>query len=314
MDLLPLPPPLPPPHCAARPAAVARTDAKTLVKILPKYAGHFAKNPRSWLPKFFGLYEIKLPGQKTQTLLVMNNWFAGRHKIEEKFDLKGSTYGREASKAELDKPGSVRKDLDWNRTPYNLEFPDKEQCRLTLAAAFPNRRRSSCARRCSRRMPVPRDAWCTVAPHCQRYAVRRAIRGSNPPPPLSLSSFLAGFAAAMAALRADVKLLAELRLIDYSLLVGVHHKVKGARYSQCERAFVRKHNAGEDLIYSGIVDILTPFSFKKFLEKFWHHRILRVDASCTDPAAYSSRFFRYIEGISVDAAPNVARRSTYSYI
>ena len=40
-------------------------------------------------------------GQTTQTLLVMNNWFAGRHEIKEKFDLKGSTHGRKASKAEL---------------------------------------------------------------------------------------------------------------------------------------------------------------------------------------------------------------------
>lgn len=218
-------------------------DAQTLCDILPRYTAHFEKYPQSWLPKYFGLYKVKIPGLPKQTLLIMNNWFAGRHKIHQKFDLKGSTLGRRASDKERRKSSPILKDLDWDETGYKLEFEGDK------------------------------DIWLNI-------------------------------------LKADTEFLAQLQLIDYSLLVGVHDKKAleetAARmtYTSIERAFVLKHNNGNTFIYFGIVDILTRYSTKKFIEKRWYHTIRGKNASCTDPKSYAQRFWSYVFSFSENVAPS----------
>ena len=70
------------------------------------------QNPRTLLPKFFGLYCYICGGKNVRTV-VMNNLLPTSIKMHEKYDLKGSTYKRKANKYERDKESPTYKDLDF---------------------------------------------------------------------------------------------------------------------------------------------------------------------------------------------------------
>ena len=65
--------------------------------------------------------------------------------------------------------------------------------------------------------------------------------------------------------------------------------VSDADWCVCTRMLrpirIFRHNNSDTLIYFGIVDILTPYSFKKFVEKSWFHRVRRVSNSSTPSIA-----------------------------
>ena len=70
------------------------------------------QNPRTLLPKFFGLYCYSC-NAKNVRIIVMNNLLPSGLKMHQKFDLKGSTYKRKASKRERAKASPTFKDLDF---------------------------------------------------------------------------------------------------------------------------------------------------------------------------------------------------------
>lgn len=70
------------------------------------------QNPRTLLPKFFGLYCVQCGGKNIR-VVVMNNILPRSVCMHLKFDLKGSTYKRRASKKEREKSKPTFKDLDF---------------------------------------------------------------------------------------------------------------------------------------------------------------------------------------------------------
>uniref|UniRef100_A0A915JL16 PIPK domain-containing protein n=1 Tax=Romanomermis culicivorax TaxID=13658 RepID=A0A915JL16_ROMCU len=91
---------------------VQHKEADFLQKLLPGYFMNLNQNPRTLLPKFFGLYCYQCLGKNVR-LLVMNNLLPSSIRIHHKFDLKGSTYKRRASKYERAKDHPTLKDLDF---------------------------------------------------------------------------------------------------------------------------------------------------------------------------------------------------------
>lgn len=65
-------------------------------KLLPGYYMNLNQNPRTLLPKFFGLYCFQC-NSKNVRLVVMNNLLPSYVKLHLKYDLKGSTYKRKVS-------------------------------------------------------------------------------------------------------------------------------------------------------------------------------------------------------------------------
>ncbi len=70
------------------------------------------QNPRTLLPKFFGLYCYSC-NAKNVRIIVMNNLLPSELKMHHRFDLKGSTYKRKANRAERAKNSPTYKDLDF---------------------------------------------------------------------------------------------------------------------------------------------------------------------------------------------------------
>eukprot|EP00536_Pseudo-nitzschia_multiseries_P010705 jgi/Psemu1/203913/e_gw1.336.44.1 len=106
-------------------------EKKTFLAMLPKYHKHMKRYGKSsLLTRFCGMYGITIQEEEEDdhegagsgseyTFVVMNAVFPAESDkfISERFDLKGSTVGREVSTEELRKKGSmaVLKDLDLQR-------------------------------------------------------------------------------------------------------------------------------------------------------------------------------------------------------
>lgn len=91
---------------------VQHKEAEFLQKLLPGYYMNLNQNPRTLLPKFFGLY-CYICGKKNVRVCVMNNLLPSSVKMHQKYDLKGSTYKRKANKHECEKSSPTYKDLDF---------------------------------------------------------------------------------------------------------------------------------------------------------------------------------------------------------
>ncbi|CAG9136251.1 unnamed protein product [Plutella xylostella] len=71
-------------------------EGEFLQKLLPGYYLNLDQNPRTLLPKFFGLYCYQC-NSKNVRLVAMNNILPSAVKLHQKYDLKGSTYKRKCN-------------------------------------------------------------------------------------------------------------------------------------------------------------------------------------------------------------------------
>ena len=92
---------------------VTKKESKFLRKILPDYYNHVMANPNTLITRFYGMYSIKPKGGKNVRFIIMNNVFDTTMYVSERYDLKGSTVGREASEKERKRETPVLKDLDF---------------------------------------------------------------------------------------------------------------------------------------------------------------------------------------------------------
>merc|ERR1712154_623894 len=91
---------------------MTRTESIFLRKILPSYYTYVSQQPDTLLPKFYGMHRVKRKKQKIYFLIQQNVFYSDVDDIHDQYDLKGSTQGRRATKAER-KKGAILKDLDW---------------------------------------------------------------------------------------------------------------------------------------------------------------------------------------------------------
>jgi 1-phosphatidylinositol-4-phosphate 5-kinase len=288
-----------------------------MVKILPEYHKRLKAAradadergfwlPNSLLPQIYGMYTVNMDGKETHWL-VMKNILASGCKIHEKYDLKGSNKGRNSSRRELDKGfGAVLKDNDFRRKKKTI--------------------------------------------------------GTG-----AITEILTQ------ALAADKEFLVHHKLIDYSLLVGSHHKrpewrakhefhvgdiayvedvdmdghpdkrlecvsvtgdpkragwsgeeeplwelgaevADGSVIWRCESCEAEGHELSDDdrktltysetqneLVFFGIIDILTEYTFSKMAEKKKNSFLMCAapSDSCQTPEVYGRRFEDFIAGSMV---------------
>ena len=66
--------------------------------MLKDYHHHVKDNPYTLISQFYGLHRVKMPlfggGSRKVHFVVMNNLFPPHRDIHLKYDLKGSTWGR----------------------------------------------------------------------------------------------------------------------------------------------------------------------------------------------------------------------------
>ncbi|XP_047386881.1 phosphatidylinositol 4-phosphate 5-kinase type-1 gamma isoform X7 [Sciurus carolinensis] len=250
---------------------VMHKEAEFLQKLLPGYYMNLNQNPRTLLPKFYGLYCVQ-SGGKNIRVVVMNNVLPRVVKMHLKFDLKGSTHKRRASRKEKEKSAPTYKDLD-----FMQDMPEG----LLLDADT--------------------------------------------------------FSALVKTLQRDCLVLESFKIMDYSLLLGVHNIDQHERERQAQgaqSASGEKRPVGQKALYStamesiqggaargeaietddtmggipavngrgerlllhvGIIDILQSYRFIKKLEHTWKALVHDGDTvSVHRPSFYAERFFKFM--------------------
>ncbi|XP_076009609.1 phosphatidylinositol 4-phosphate 5-kinase type-1 gamma [Genypterus blacodes] len=248
---------------------VMHKEAEFLQKLLPGYYMNLNQNPRTLLPKFFGLYCVQ-SGGKNIRVVVMNNILPRVVRMHLKFDLKGSTYKRRASKKEREKAKPTFKDLD---------FMQDVQDGLMLDL----------------------DTYNALVKTLQR----------------------------------DCLVLESFKIMDYSLLLGVHNMDQAERERQMEGGSDEKRPVAQQkalystamesiqggaacggaidtddtmggipavnakgerlLLYIGIIDILQSYRLIKKLEHTWKALVHDGDTvSVHRPGFYADRFFKFM--------------------
>ncbi|XP_054904151.1 phosphatidylinositol 4-phosphate 5-kinase type-1 gamma isoform X1 [Poeciliopsis prolifica] len=251
---------------------VMHKEAEFLQKLLPGYYMNLNQNPRTLLPKFFGLYCVQ-SGGKNIRVVVMNNVLPRVVRMHLKYDLKGSTYKRRASKKEREKAKPTFKDLD-----FMQDMPDG--------------------------LMLDQDTYSAMVKTLQR----------------------------------DCLVLESFKIMDYSLLLGVHNmdqaererQMEGSQGGSDEKRPVAQQKAlystamesiqggaacggsidtddtmggipavngkGERLLlYIGIIDILQSYRLIKKLEHTWKALVHDGDTvSVHRPGFYADRFFKFM--------------------
>lgn len=111
---------------------IHHSEHKQLRRILKDYYFHVKNNPNTLISQFYGLHRLKVRGgMKKVHFIVMNNLFPPHRDIHQKYDLKGSTWGRftkltlngrkEANFSQL-----TLKDLNWVESKEMICFGPKK--------------------------------------------------------------------------------------------------------------------------------------------------------------------------------------------
>ena len=218
---------------------MSKEEYSFLRKLLPNYYSHLVDNPDSLIPRFFGFHKIMYHKGKElvkKHFIVMSNVFGNCYEVHLRYDLKGSTYGRETDPSE--DPSVARKDLDFNRSGMKIKLGHERSLKF------------------------------------------------------------------LDILKRDSEFFAENKIIDYSLLLGIHNlKGKGfvrnenVRWSETDGGGVVSED-GRELYLMGVIDILTHYTSRKKMEHLIKKSLHGSEnISCIPPRPYADRFYNYISSI-----------------
>lgn len=316
---------------------VKREEARTFLEMLPKYRRFMGCNSRrSLLTRFCGMYGVRVEdvsasagasgGGEEHILLVMNAVFPaeGSEFISERFDLKGSTVGRECSAEERASRGSgaVLKDLDLAK--------EVEAERKAMSTEGPPRyginvgARAKSALLSQLRRDVALLAECGVMDYSLLVGVVHAdgqespLLGASPLP----GDCMAGSDGLSRGERRAICLLHALLLplrtlaappayLVCTLLVALQLTVStfltrpfpyyGAGICGVDGGALsvlhgRRHG-GRAVYYVGVIDFLQPWTVRKVLERQMKGA-MGYDTraiSCVDPGEYAERFLEFLD-------------------
>ncbi|BFZ26078.1 hypothetical protein BsWGS_29118 [Bradybaena similaris] len=294
---------------------VQHKEADFLQKLLPGYFLNISQNKRTLLPKFYGLFCYQCGGKNIR-FTVMNNLLPSTVKLHEKYDMKGSTYKRKASKHERSKSSPTLKDLDFmDNHPEGLVL-EKEtydaliktlqrDCRVlesfkimdySLLVGIYNLdlvKKEKMSQNTSSEMSGGYD---TGGPH--------AVDGHAPTGHTSLQrgkSFktrIGQYSTPMESIQGNAELpedLLEDADVPSDIDNHIPHWLSSTHVSFCPGGIPARNAKGERLLlYLGIIDILQSFRLKKRLEHTVKSMVIDGDTiSVHRPSYYAQRFLQY---------------------
>uniref|UniRef100_A0A8C2L500 Phosphatidylinositol 5-phosphate 4-kinase type-2 alpha n=1 Tax=Cyprinus carpio TaxID=7962 RepID=A0A8C2L500_CYPCA len=189
---------------------ITSEDLAEMHNILKKYHQYIVEcHGNTLLPQFLGMYRLTVDGDETY-MTVTRNVFSHRLPVYKKYDLKGSTVAREASDKEKPRPPE--------EAPSKSRMSQKLQT-IRIATRF------YCAIRHTKELPTYKDN--DFINDGQKIYIDEENK----------KMFLEK-------LKNDVEFLAQLKLMDYSLLVGIHDVERGEQEQPEEES--EDNDAGEE--------------------------------------------------------------------
>ncbi|XP_048212535.1 phosphatidylinositol 4-phosphate 5-kinase type-1 alpha isoform X4 [Perognathus longimembris pacificus] len=250
---------------------VQHKEAEFLQKLLPGYYMNLNQNPRTLLPKFYGLYCVQAGGKNIR-IVVMNNLLPRSVKMHMKYDLKGSTYKRRASQKERDKPLPTYKDLDFIQDMPDGLFLDADM----YSALCKTLQRDCLVLQSFKIMDYSLLMSIHNIDHAQREPLssetQYSVDSRRPAPQKAL------YSTAMESIQGEARRGGTMETEDH--MGGIP-----ARNNKGERL----------LLYIGIIDILQSYRFVKKLEHSWKALVHDGDTvSVHRPGFYAERFQRFM--------------------
>ncbi|XP_067106672.1 phosphatidylinositol-4-phosphate 5-kinase, type I, beta a isoform X2 [Osmerus mordax] len=243
---------------------VQHKEAEFLQKLLPGYYMNLNQNPRTLLPKFYGLYCIQSAGVNIR-VVVMNNVLPREMKMHYKYDLKGSTCKRRASRKERTKSSPTFKDLDFQEMHEGLHFDGD-----TYNALMKTLQRDCRVLESFKIM----DYSLLLGVHVLDKKIRD--RGS----------------------RGDSKRLGGQKVLYSTALESIQGNAKApepAADDDTMGGIPAKHKEEKLLIFLGIIDILQSYRFIKKVEHSWKALVHDGDTvSVHRPNFYADRFLNFM--------------------
>ncbi|XP_061416658.1 phosphatidylinositol 4-phosphate 5-kinase type-1 alpha-like isoform X1 [Lethenteron reissneri] len=257
---------------------VMHKEAEFLQKLLPGYYMNLNQNVRTLLPKFYGLYCVQ-SGGKNIRLVVMNNLLPRAMKMHIKFDLKGSTYKRRASRKEREKSNPTFKDLD-----FIQDHPDGLLLDSDTYSAMSKTLQRDCLVLESFKIM---DYSLLIGVHNLDQAQRERDAEGLVMPGFGLGALdprrppgqKALYSTAMESIQAE------------SRTGATTHQTE-----DCMGGVPAKNSKGERLVlYLGIIDILQSYRLIKKLEHSWKALVHDGDTvSVHRPSFYAERFLKFM--------------------
>lgn len=282
-------------------------ESTFLRSILHRYYYHVRDNPHSLLPHFVGQYSLcvmdaaaPLAKLNKMSFIVMKNVFATPNKIHEKYDLKGSTVGRFASKREQLKMTCTKKDLDLSRPLFigpqrKKVFVDqmRRDCDFLERAGVMDYSLlvgiHTPARDAVHATLMPRSPYDAALGH-DDGSLKDHVTGLPPTAATGGSggvALLAGDGAAVAGSLSGTCFTADQGGMLSSPPPGWHLPNPASGGSRVMAAV--------EIYYIGIIDILQEYNWWKRSENLFRGMVHdRHQISCVDPKEYASRFVQFI--------------------
>ncbi|XP_041042392.1 phosphatidylinositol 4-phosphate 5-kinase type-1 beta-like isoform X2 [Carcharodon carcharias] len=252
---------------------VQHKEAEFLQKLLPGYYMNLNQNPRTLLPKFYGLYCMQSGGTNIR-IVVMNNVLPRSVHMHHKYDLKGSTYKRRASRKEREKDIPTFKDLDFIQdTPDGLFF-DAETYNALIKT-------------------LQRDCRVLESFKIMDYSLLLGIHN------LDLAIKEKEKEAESLQTATDGKRLGGQKVLYSTALESIQGATKSGESVGTDDTMggiPAKNSKGERLLlYMAIIDILQSYRFIKKLEHSWKALVYDGDSvSVHRPGFYADRFLKFM--------------------
>ncbi|XP_071588099.1 phosphatidylinositol 4-phosphate 5-kinase type-1 beta isoform X3 [Heliangelus exortis] len=252
---------------------VQHKEAEFLQKILPGYYMNLNQNPRTLLPKFYGLYCVQSGGINIR-VVVMNNVLPQALEMHLKYDLKGSMYKRRASRKEREKSHPTFRDLDFLQDIHEGLYLDSE----TYSALM---------------RTLQRDCLVLQSFRIMDYSLLLGIH--------MLKSNLKEKEAENSQSTSDAKRPAGQKVLYSTAMESIQGPGKSGGSVTTEATNTmggipaKSHKGEKLLLFMGIIDILQSYRLMKKLEHSWKALIYDGDTvSVHRPNFYAERFLKFM--------------------
>ncbi|KAI5959619.1 MSS4 [Candida pseudojiufengensis] len=275
---------------------IHHSEHKQLLKMLKPYYEHVKQNPNTLLSQFYGLHRVKMSmfGRKSKKVhfVVMNNLFPPHKGIHIKYDLKGSTWGRfttvkpeDLKKHELSQ--YTLKDQNWLINKEKIKFgPEKRSIFLNQ---------------------LEKDVSLLKKVNVMDYSLLLGIhdvkKGKNDQDNIGnkLSVFEPKSTKKSAIINTNPRDINRLEDLPNDVFPGRSKYIFYGHDGGIRATNIENLPMGE-IYYLGIIDCLTNYNFKKWLETFFRSFAHpKSQISAIPSKDYGDRFYNFIKnGITND--------------
>ena len=116
---------------------MSKSELEFLLQILPSYCQHMLNEANSLIARFYGIYKLNKfrinRSNKDISFLISNNVFYSPRRdlvIREQYDLKGSTQGRLTPKEDVQRSGSILKDVNFIEDGVRLNISNRGRAKV----------------------------------------------------------------------------------------------------------------------------------------------------------------------------------------